>query len=174
MEEPGFYCSTGHTDDLSRFIDRQILQKTEGQYLSEIRVKPVQSYMHSFSLLRGWSRIGFDGCFRVERLVRNGVVAISCPVVTHGSAMSDAIKPNAEPLCLAQRADATKGFDPNLLHDVPSVLVGFNQAPHVIKHRPFELPHDFLEGLVVTALGSYDEQFPIKVLPVFVVRSRFH
>src|SRR5262245_18291926 len=119
--------------------------------------------MHSFSILRIWSRIGFDGCFRVERLVRNGVVAISCPVVTHGSAMSDAIEPNAEALCLAQRADTTKGFDPNLLHDVPSVLVSLNQAPHVIKHRPFELPHDFLESLVVAALGSYDEQFPIKL-----------
>src|SRR6516225_8260261 len=174
MEEPGFYRSSGHTGDLSRFIDRQILQKTEGQHLSEVRVEPIQSEMHSFSILRAWSRIGFDGCFRVEGLVRNGVVAISCPVVTHGSAMSDAIEPNAEALCLAQRADATKGFYPNLLHDVPSVLVSLNQAPHVIKHGPFELPHDFLESLVVTALDSHDEQFPIKLLPVFVVKSRFH
>src|SRR5262249_13583950 len=30
------------------------------------------------------------------------------------------------------------------------------------------------ESLVVAALGSYDEQFPIKLLSVFVVRSRFH
>src|SRR5262245_48722094 len=110
----------------------------QGQYLSEIRVKPVQSHLDPLSILRTWSRIGFDGYFRGERLVQNGLVAISCPVVAHGGTMGDAIEPNAEALCLAQRADATKGFYPNLLQDVPSVLVRLNLAPHVIKHRPFE------------------------------------
>src|SRR5271166_3559283 len=103
--------------------------------------------MDPFGIVWVGSRIRLDGSFSVERSVHNGLVAISCPVVPHDGAMGDAIEPDAEALRLAQRADATKGFYPNLLQDVPRVLVSLNQAPHVIKHRLLELPHDFFESL---------------------------
>jgi len=29
-----------------------------------------------------WGRLGFNGCFRAERFVQNGLAAVCCPVVT--------------------------------------------------------------------------------------------
>src|SRR6516225_6127991 len=151
-----------------------MLQKTKGQYSSKIGVKLSQSEVHSLRVLWVWSRIGFDGCFWAERLLQNCLAAISRPVLAHDSAVGDGIKPNAETLGLAQGAEATKGFDPSLLQDIPGVLVTLNQPPDVIKQPPLEGPHDFIESFFVTALGSDSQQFLIEVLSIFVFGRRFH
>jgi hypothetical protein len=69
---------------------------------------------------------------------------------------------------------ALTGFDPCLLQDIPGVLVTLNQAPDVIKQRPLEAPHDFIESFLVPALGSDGQQFLIEVLSIFVFGRRFH